>query len=462
MRFIPTDTNDYLIQSSGTANIYGELYNSSKSKISSNNIGGSNDTFSITANLVKGQKYYIKVGHNTGLAQGTYKITIETGKDPYIDKQWGLEIIDAEKAWEISTGEGVKVAVFDGTPQFDHEDFEDNMLTNEYKDLGGDGLDTHPTHISGIIAAKKGNGVGVASVAPNANIVPVNTVSGIVGIIGLVEAIAYAQEKGVKVVNISASTPSKSELITNAFKNASDILFVCSAGNSGQSTDTHYPSGYDLPNIISVANMQENGSLHSRSNHTKKVHVAAPGTEIYSTYPNNTYANSTGTSMAAPFVSGIAALVSSEYPSLSGSDLRNIIEGSVVKSSKIGSKVRTGGYVNAYNALKYAKTYTPSASLFNVNAPTKMDKTKINLEDYIYDTTDIYVQFLDNDYAEITLNQVKLDLGLTSIEICDYFNFVDTYKIRISDIEKTRAVVETLLEQDNVTYAESTILKLQD
>ncbi len=462
LRFTPTETNDYLIQSSGTANIYGELYNSSKSKISSNNIGGTNSTFSITANLTKGQTYYIKVGHNTGYAQGTYKINIGTGKDPYIDKQWGLEIIDVEKAWKISTGEGVKVAVFDGTPQFDHEDFGDNMLTSEYKDLGGDGTDAHPTHISGIIAAKKGNGVGIAGVAPNAKIVPVNTVSGVVGIISLVEAIAYAQEKGVKIVNISAGTSSKSELITNAFKNADDILFVCSAGNAGQSTDTHYPSGYDLPNIISVANMQESGSLYSGSNHTKKVHVAAPGTEIYSTYPNNTYANSTGTSMAAPFVCGIAALVASEYPSLSGSDLRNVIEGSVVKSSKIGSKVSTGGYVNAYNALNYAKTYTPSVALLSVNETEKMDKTKINLENYLYDTTDIYVQFLNNDNAEITLNQVKTDLGLTSIEICNYFDFVDTYKIRISDKEKTRAVIEKLLTQDNVTYAESTVLKLQN
>jgi len=451
-----------LIQSSGTANIYGELYDSSKCKISSNNIGGANNKFSITAKLIKGQTYYIKVCHNTGYPYGTYKINIGTGKDPYIDKQWGLEIIDAEKAWEFSTGEHVKVAVFDGTPQFEHEDFGDNMLTSEYKDMGGDGRDDHPTHISGIIAAKKGNGIGIAGVAPNAKIVPINTVSSVVGIIGLVEAVAYAQEKDVKIVNISAGTSSISELIINAFKNANDILFVCSAGNEGKSTDKHYPSGYDLPNIISVANMKESGSLYSSSNHTKKVHVAAPGTEIYSTYPNNTYANDTGTSMAAPFVCGIAALVASKYPSLSGSDLRNVIEGSVVKSSKIGSKVSTGGYVNAYDALKYAETYTPSVEFLSVNETEKMDKTKINLENYIYDTTDIYVQFLNNDNARITLNQVRTDLGLTSIEICNYFDFVDTYKIRISDKEQTRAVIEKLLAQDNVTYAESTILKVQN
>ena len=136
--------------------------------------------------------------------------------------------------------------------------------------------------------------------------------------------------------------------------------------------------------------------------------------------------------------------------------------GSVVKSSKIGSKVSTGGFVNAYNALKYAKTYTPSVALLSVNETEKMDKTKINLENYLYNTTDIYVQFLNNDNAEITLNQVKTDLGLTSIEICNYFDFVDTYKIRISDKEKTRAVIEKLLSQDNVTYAESTILKLRN
>ena len=100
--------------------------------------------------------------------------------------------------------------------------------------------------------------------------------------------------------------------------------------------------------------------------------------------------------------------------------------------------------------------------MLSVNETEKMDKTKINLENYLYDTTDIYVQFLNNDNAEITLNQIKTDLGLASIEICNYFDFVDTYKVRLSDKEKTRAVIEKLLTQDNVTYAESTVLELQN
>lgn len=464
IKIIPAESNDYIISGTGTANISGELFKGKTQKITSDNTNGSKAAFSLNASLLANTEYYLKVKHNIGKNQGDYKVVVSTGGDPYIDKQWGLKTIEAEKAWEISTGAGVKVAVFDGEPQFDHEDIGDNMLVDEYKNFTSSDEHDHPTHIAGIIAAKRNNGIGVAGVAPDAKIVPVNNGLSMTGMVSIPEAIAYVREKGVSVVNISSSMSGGEELAKTAMQNAPEILFVCSAGNRGISTDTHYPSGFELPNIISVANMQENGRLYSGSNHTKKVHVAAPGTEIYSTLPTNTYGNKTGTSMAAPFVSGIAALISSKYPNMSGADLRKIIENSVIKSNSIGSKASTGGYVNAYEALQYAKKYKPSTRALRVSSAmtSKMNKANIDLNNYIFDTTDIYVQFLDNAIYQQTLESIKKQCGISDIEICCYLDFVDTYKIRIPNKEQTRNIVEKLLESDNITYAAPIIVKIAE
>ena len=464
IKIVPAKSNDYIISSTGNANVSGELFKGVTQKITSDNTNGSKAAFSLSASLAANTEYYLKVKHNAGKNQGDYKVVVSTGGDPYIDKQWGLKTIDAEKAWKISTGAGVKVAVFDGEPQFDHEDIGDNMLVDEYKNFTSSDEHDHPTHIAGIIAAKRNNGIGISGVAPDAKIVPVNNGLSMTGMVSIPEAIAYVREKGVSVVNISSSTSGGEELAKTAMQNAPEILFVCSAGNRGISTDTHYPSGFELPNVISVANMQESGGLYSGSNHTKKVHVAAPGTEIYSTLPTNTYGNKTGTSMAAPFVSGIAALISSKYPNMSGADLRKIIENSVIKSSSIGSKVSTGGYVNAYEALQYAKKYKPSARALRSPsaAVSKMNKANIDLNNYIFDTTDIYVQFLDNSIYQQTLDSIKEQCGISDIEVCCYLDFVDTYKIRIPDKEQTRTVVEKLLENANITYAAPIIVKIAE
>ena len=117
----------------------------------------------------------------------------------------------------------------------------------------------------------------------------------------------------------------------------------------------HYPSNYELPNVISVASTDQNDKLSTFSNYGKKtVDVAAPGSKIFSTIPGGEYAFKSGTSMATPHVSGIAALIMSAYPGLSASDVKEALLEGGIELPALKDKVATGKRVDAYKALEIA------------------------------------------------------------------------------------------------------------
>ena len=129
---------------------------------------------------------------------------------------------------------------------------------------------------------------------------------------------------------------------------------MAAAGNDSSDNDRrpHYPSNYDLPNVVSVAALDRADSLASFSNYgTKSVHVAAPGKEILSTWLNDNYREASGTSMATPYVSGVAALIVANEPRISMEKLRERLLGSVDKLDSLEGKVETGGRICAANAL---------------------------------------------------------------------------------------------------------------
>ncbi|HQU83183.1 MAG TPA: S8 family serine peptidase, partial [Pyrinomonadaceae bacterium] len=132
------------------------------------------------------------------------------------------------------------------------------------------------------------------------------------------------------------------------------ILFVAAAGNASTNNDKspHYPSNYDLPNVISVAALDRNDNLASFSNYgAKTVHIAAPGKDILSTWLNEDYREASGTSMAAPQVAGVAALILANEPNLSVEKLREKVLKSVDKLDNLSGKVENGGRLNAAKAL---------------------------------------------------------------------------------------------------------------
>ncbi len=321
-----------------------------------------------------------------------------TPNDPLIEEQWSLlnsgknggkqnADIAALKAWESTTGsEEVVIAVLDTGVDYNHEDLSKNMWVRPdsipmYADeeLGaiddsygfnadansGDPMDTngHGTHCAGIIGASGNNGVGIAGINWNVKIMPLKFLGsgGFGSTKNAIEAINYAVERkkagvNIRVINASFGSTLYSKALESAIREAGKegILFVAAAGNNKTNNDrrAHYPSNFDLPNIISVAASDRNDGLASFSNFGENtVHISAPGKDIMSTWLNNQYREASGTSMAAPQVVGVAGLIIAQNPDITVEDLRHKLENGIDKRDTFLGKVRNGGRLNAAKAL---------------------------------------------------------------------------------------------------------------
>lgn len=293
--------------------------------------------------------------------------------------------INAEMAWNITTGDkknGPLIAVIDTGVDIKHPDLINNIFTNT-AEIPGDGIDndgngfiddvhgynfhdmnndptdnhSHGTHCAGTIGAEGNNGEGITGVAWNANILPLKFMDKSGGTTAAaIEAVIYATKMGADICSNSWGGGGFSQALHDAIA-AYPGLFICAAGNNSENNDLgpHYPSNYDLPNVISVASTDQNDQLSSFSNYGKQtVDIAAPGSKIYSTTPNGQYAFKSGTSMATPHVSGVAALIMSAYPELPVSDVKAAILEGGVELPELKDKVATGKRLDAYKALVIA------------------------------------------------------------------------------------------------------------
>lgn len=319
--------------------------------------------------------------------------------DPLFKEQWSLlntgqragksgADVCATRAWAKTKGSRkIVVAVIDTGVDYTHQDLQSNIWTRPAslapysdEDLGdfddrhgfdasdndGDPMDDngHGTHCAGIIGAEGDNSDGIAGVNWEVEIMPLKFLgrNGSGTTKDAIECINYVvarKKAGVDVRIISASwgSTARSRALGDAIKRAGDegILFIAAAGNSSTNNDArpHYPSNYDLPNVLSVAALTRQDVLARFSNYgAKTVHIAAPGAEIMSTWPGNQYEEHSGTSMATPVVSGVAALILSVNPDLSMSDLRKRLLDTVDKIPALDGKVSSGGRVNAASAIR--------------------------------------------------------------------------------------------------------------
>lgn len=222
--------------------------------------------------------------------------------------------------------------------------------------------DNHGTHSAGTIAAAR-NGIGTVGICDPAYvkimvIKTLGTSSGVGTVSNVVKAIRYAQANGASICNLSFGTMKYSEELYQAIKD-SEMLFIVAAGNgdasgNGYSIDEQpmYPASFELDNIISVANLRFDGQLDRASNYgVRSVDLAAPGNYILSTITGNDYAYMSGTSMAAPMVTGTAAMLYSCDASLSLMDVRNRILQSARPLESLSGKVATGGMLDAGAAM---------------------------------------------------------------------------------------------------------------
>lgn len=336
-------------------------------------------------------------------AEPDYRISVSAvPDDPRFAELWGLNNdgqtggtadadIDAAEAWDFTTGSGdTIVAVIDTGVDYLHEDLAANIWTNP-GEIAGDGIDNdgngyvddvhgydfanrdgdpmddhnHGTHVAGTIGAVAGNGVGVAGVNWNVQIMAVKFLdaTGNGSISAAVDALDYAVANGATISNNSwGYNGGYSQALYDAIARARDAdhIFVAAAGNGnilgiGQNNDAtpFYPSSYDLDNIVAVAALDHNDSRAVFSNFgAASVDLGAPGVNILSTVRNNGYSAFNGTSMATPHVAGVVALLRDFQPALAYDQVIGHIFDSVDPVASLQSITTTGGRLNAASVLQ--------------------------------------------------------------------------------------------------------------
>lgn len=236
----------------------------------------------------------------------------------------------------------------------------------------------HGTHVSGIVVGTSLDIFASPVAKSRIQIIPLKFLDnkGSGSTADAINAVYYAVRAGAKVINCSWGGGNYSQALHEALTYAYErgAIILAAAGNSGKNNDTvdMYPANYDVPSLITVAATYDNDKITSFSNYgATKVHVASPGYQIYSTYVQNDFILMSGTSMATPFVAGLAAMAQREAPSLTGYQLKQLIlSSSDVVSSQLTEKVSSGARVNEYSLIQKAKaeantsasqpTYSPS------------------------------------------------------------------------------------------------------
>lgn len=312
----------------------------------------------------------LRANPNVEYAEPNYIVsTADIPNDPSYNSQWALPAIHAPEAWDIQKGNaGTVIAIVDTGVKLNHPDLASKIWTNP-GELPNNGIDDdnngyvddvngydwanldnnpqddngHGTHVAGIAAAATNNGVGIAGVCWNCRVMPLKVLqsNGSGSYSDLAAAIYYASNKGAKVINMSLGGYADSSVVRDALITSyPNSVLVAASGNDGKCLEpptdfcrgTFFPAAYSF--VIGVQALAQDGSLATFSNYDGNgpttssysagynYELGAPGVNIYSTNLDDSYTSLSGTSMAAPFVSGAAALVIAQNPSWSKDKVR--------------------------------------------------------------------------------------------------------------------------------------------
>ena len=258
-------------------------------------------------------------------------------------ESWPLDMTNIPDVWESSTGENIVVAVLDTGVDLDHPEFGGRLVegTNfAYPGKAPEDINGHGTHVAGVIAASKDE-QGLTGVAPEASIMPIKVLfdNGFGFMSSVISGIRYAAKQGVDIINLSLGGRSGSPALQEALEFASKkgSLVVMAAGNSSGESPV-YPAAYASDYGIAVGAVDKSRQMtwfSNRAGDSEISYVTAPGSSIFSTVPGG-YAEKSGTSMAAPHISGVAALVKEYSGEIENDSLVNLLLGSASNSS-VGS-----------------------------------------------------------------------------------------------------------------------------
>ena len=299
--------------------------------------------------------------------------------------------------------------------------------------------DSHGTHGAGTIVAMRGNKEGIAGIVGNST-VKIMVIKALGGKEGsglteaIVKAIQYAEANGADICNLSFGTGTDDASLRSTIED-SNMLFIAAAGNGdhwtgkGVNDDQRpiYPAAYDFDNIISVANLNYNGKLHYSSNYgNKSVDIAAPGSYILSTTPNNTYSYMSGTSMAAPMVTGVAAMIYSHYNDVTLTKVKEMILKSAKPLDALNGYITTGGMLDAYAALTYddikASTSSVNISMDESNSQeltAQVESAPHMSATITYSKLDEKILVLDVQDLDDDLKEVYIGSGILNVEDFD-------------------------------------------
>jgi subtilisin family serine protease len=360
--------------------------------------------------------------------------------------------IDALKAWQITKGDKrVRIAVIDTGIDYRHPDLKDQMWTNtaelngtpgvdddgngyvddihgyDFANNDGDPMDghSHGTHCAGTIGASH-NSIGVAGVMADVEFVGIKflTDSGSGSTEGAIKSIDYATKMNVDLMSNSWGGGGRSQALEDAIKRAADkgIVFTAAAGNSSTNNDQrpHYPSNYDVKNVISVAATTSGDGLASFSCYGRRtVHIAAPGHNILSTTKNGGYASYSGTSMATPHVSGAIGLLIAKEGRMDLEELRNRVMATSEPISALRGKTINSGRLNAYNLLTDTRP---------VRNEPKPDRWETKALDQVWESAHPYADNLNESrtftypgakYIRLRVRKHDLEKGYDYLQVSD-------------------------------------------
>ena len=357
-----------------------------------------------TANAFSTANYNSTNGY--GLINGAAAVARAISQNTFADvpnlggNNWGADLVKAPEVWAHGyTGKGVVVAVVDTGVDYNHEDLKNNIWTNT-KEIAGNGIDDdgngyiddnygwnfadknnntlddngHGTHVSGTIAGENNN-YGVTGIAYDAKIMPVKALdsSGSGSYSSISKGIRYAVDNGANVINLSLGGGSSNRTLESAIDYASSkgVIVVMAAGNDGGSSP-QYPARYASKSGIAVGAVDKNNNLADFSNRsgTNEIsYVTAPGVKVYSSVPNNQYATYSGTSMAAPHVAGIVALMLSANPNLTDAQVRQIVTETAGNSTQSTTSNLNISHVSSLPSQTITKTgeYFTAQGIFSFN-----------------------------------------------------------------------------------------------
>ena len=315
--------------------------------------------------------------------------SLEPNDSDYASRMWPLNNtgvtgnsrlgadISAEEGWDIqNSSPNVIVAVADTGMRYTHEDLASNLWVHPSSGIHGidvydddnDPMDVdgHGTHVAGIIGAEGNNGRGITGVSWDVQLMPLRFIGPEGGATSdAIRVIDYARENGARIINLSWGTSDESSALEDAITRCLDanVIIVAAAGNESRNTDDvpYYPSSFPLPNIVSVASTDSNDSLSNFSNFGfSTVDLAAPGAAVWSCgiESDSAYRYMSGTSMAAPHVSGALALAIARFPNDSIDELIQRVWFSV--DSVVPSRVASGGRLNLLNLLTNVDSNGPN------------------------------------------------------------------------------------------------------